>query len=697
MLSLQEYREDLLQFVKVTAESQSEGTVGSFVKVCADILLETEVIPDYELCFYSGIGKWNKALRIDAYAFDDFDGTMYMLAANYDGGKTPKTITRTEARQIFERTRAFAEEAFGKRLINNIEISTPVYDLICLIRDSSDKIRKFKILLITDKVMSERISELELSQANEIPVEFSICDIARFYRIYSSATVRDELEIDFCDYTQQGIPCLEASDAITEDCKSYLCIISGNALSDIYDRYGSCLLEGNVRSFLSLRGGVNKSIRRTILAEPDKFFVYNNGISATATDVVIKEKLGQKYVAYVKDLQIVNGGQTTASLSSARYKDKASLEGIFVQMKLTLVKQDNASEIIPNISRSSNSQNKVSEADFFSNHPFHVRLEEISRRIFAPATAGVQYETHWYYERARGQYTQAQMKMTRAEKARFAFQNPKKQVITKTDLAKVINSWKQLPHIVSKGAQTNFVHFAKQISSEWDKHDTYFHENYFKEAVALTILFRHLEKIVPIQHWYEKGYRANIVTYSIASLACLIEKNFPDKVLDLQRIWNQQEMPEVVEKQLISITKQVFEAITDETRETVNVTQWCKREKCWKFVQAMKIQVVDGLEDFLCLKIEHKGLERQARKDQSVDNSINSQIQVLNLGEDHWKHLLEWAQIRSLVSLAEISLLKKVSKMSKGLFPNDKQCDKLLKVRDRLLGEGFAEPIKGDD
>lgn len=691
MLTLKEYRQDLLQFVKATAESENEGTVASFVKVCAETLLESEAIPDYEFCFYSGTGRRNKALRIDAYAFDDFDGTMYLLVANYSGEKTTKTLIKTEALQVFERARAFADDALNSRLIENVEMSTPAYDLIAMLRENIDRVRKFKILLITDMVMSERISELDTSKLNEIPVEFFIWDMARFYRLYSSEAVRDELEVDFCNYAQHGIPCLEASDAATEECKSYLCIIPGNALADIYDRYGSRLLEGNVRSFLSVRGGVNKSIRRTILAEPDKFFVYNNGVAATATDVIVKEQAGKRHIVYAKDLQIVNGGQTTASLSSARYKDKASLDGVFVPMKLTLVKQDNSVEIIPNISRCSNSQNKVSEADFFSNHAYHVRLEEISRRIFAPAVGGAQYETHWYYERARGQYTQAQMKMNRTEKTRFEVQNPKAQLITKTDLAKVINSWKQLPHFVSMGAQTNFTKFANQIIAEWDKQETKFNDNYFKDAVALTILFKRVEQLVTIQPWYEKGYRANIVAYSVAMLARLIEKQYPRKLLDLQRIWNQQSIPDLLDKQMVYITKQVFDSITDPGRETVNVTQWCKRENCWKLIQTIGVLPVTGFETLLVSSAEHRELEKQAQRGRIIDNSINAQIQVLNLGDDYWSGALEWAQRKKLVGPSEITLLRKASKTSTGIFPNDKQCDKLLEVRDRLLREGFAE------
>lgn len=692
MLSLQEYREDMLQFVKATAESENEGTVASFVKICADILLEAEAIPDYELCFYSGTGRRNRTLRVDAYAFDDFDGTMYLLVANYNGEPDGKTLIRTEALQIFERARAFAEEALNSRIIDNVEISTPAYDLIVLLRDNIEKIRKFRIMLITDMTMSERISELASNKVNETPVEFYIWDISRFYRVYTSAAVREDLEINFSEYCSLGIPCLEASDAVTDELKSYLCIIPGDVLADIYDRYGSRLLEGNVRSFLSVRGGVNKSIRKTILAEPEKFFVYNNGIAATSVDVVIEENAGSKYVVYSKGLQIVNGGQTTASLSSARFKDKSSLEGIYVPMKLTLVKAANSAEIIPNISRSSNSQNKVSEADFFSNHAFHIRLEEISRRIFAPATPGAQYETHWYYERARGQYTQAQMKLTKAEKARFGLQNPKSQVITKTDLAKVMNSWRQLPHIVSLGAQANFMRFANHITAEWDKQDTAFNETYFKEVVALIILFKRTEQIVSNQPWYEKGYRANIVTYAIAMLSQAIEERYPGQTLDLLRIWNMQGIPEALERQMIRTTKLVFDVITDDSREILNVTQWCKRENCWRRVQTVEMPIEDGLSSLLISKKELKDRSDEAKKEQTVDNGINSQIQVLNYGDSYWTLALDWAQARRLVGPAEITLLKKASRLSSGVFPTDRQCDKLLDIRSRLLSEGFPEP-----
>src|SRR5690606_25821405 len=154
----------------------------------------------------------------------------------------------------------------------------------------------------------------------------------------------------------------------------------------IYDLYGGRLLEQNVRTFLQATRGVNKGIRKTILEEPQMFFAYNNGISATAASANL-EKIGdQVLLKRLDNLQIVNGGQTTASIFNVMKRDNAAnLEKVRVQMKLSVVKEDLVDMIVPKISLYANSQNKVSDADFFSNHPFHRRIEKFSRNVWAPA------------------------------------------------------------------------------------------------------------------------------------------------------------------------------------------------------------------------------------------------------------------------------------------------------------------------
>lgn len=508
-MDVHDFQKDFLEEVKTTAATEGEGSSAAFVETAASYLVGAEVLSDFTPAFYSGTGKNNRKIRVDGYVLDEFDLSMTLFIADYSGNDSREVITKTAASAQFDRLFYFLEEALGTRLYKEIEPSTPAADLIEQIRLNKDRIRKYRFLLLTDGFMSNRISEIETRNIESKPIECQIWDLDRIFRICVSDLGRQDIEVDFKAYTGgQGLPCLEASSTNNEEYSSYLCIIPGSVLADIYDHYGSQLLEGNVRSFLSTKVDVNKKIRETILRIPQNFFAYNNGVSATAMDLHFETTEDGRFITYAKDFQIINGGQTTASLSNARYKDNADLSKIFVQMKLTEVDSDadKSSELIRNISRSSNSQNKVSEADFFATHPFHVRMEQISRRLFAPATGGAQYDTKWFYERARGQYLQAQMRMTKAQKEKFAAQNPKKQVITKTDLAKYRNSWLGNPQDVSKGAQTNFNEFAKQIDESWDKNDTVFNDQYFRDTVALAILFKHTEWVVSHQPWFEKGY-----------------------------------------------------------------------------------------------------------------------------------------------------------------------------------------------
>ena len=257
-----------------------------------------------------------------------------------------------------------------------------------------------------------------------------------------SRSGRDELIVDFASLVRGGLPCIEAGNA-SDDYSAYLCVVPATTLADIYDYFGSRLLEGNVRSFLTTKGRVNKGIRNTVLNEAQMFFAYNNGIAATASAITIEETDRGLRLLTATDLQIVNGGQTTASLASARRQDKASLERVFVPMKLSVVTPERSGEMIPLISRYANSQNRVSDADFFSNHEYHRRLEKISRRLWAPAKPGAQHETHWFYERARGQYVNEMAALSPGERRRYQQLNPRDQVVTKTDLAKAENSWRQ--------------------------------------------------------------------------------------------------------------------------------------------------------------------------------------------------------------------------------------------------------------
>lgn len=686
----QEFKKDFLESAKVAASVTGEGSCASFVENMAQYLIDIEVIPEFYPSFYKGQSGSHK-YRVDGYVLDEFDYTMNLIVADYVGIDEERTLTNTNAKTMFKQLRYFIDIATNTDLYKEIEISTPYSDLVDMLHSTRDRVRKYRLFIFTDADMSSAIKTIDIEDCNGIPVEGQIWDIERLFRVCCSEQGRQVIEIDFTEYCEGGIPCLEASSAMTEQYSSYLGVIPGKVLADIYDKYGSKLLEGNVRSFLSTKVAVNKKIRATILNSPEMFFAFNNGISATAMDVQIETTNQGKFIKFARDFQIINGGQTTASISNARYKDKASLDNIYVQMKLTAIDestQEESDELIRNISRSSNSQNKVSDADFFASHPFHRRMEQISRHMFAPASSGAQYETKWFYERARGQYLQEQMRMTPAKKKQFELQHPKNKVIKKTDLAKVQNTWRGNPQIVSKGAQTNFASFAEWINDEWEKNDTQFNERYFQSTAALLLLFQLLEKQIPKQEWYEGGYRANVIYYTVALFHKLLKEQFGGMDLDLIYIWNKQEVPEIIASILIDLSKEVFYKITDPARRVINVTQWCKRNECWEEVKNLEYTLPRTIESYLITCNEAKTAEKHAKKEQRIVNDINAQVEVVKYSSEDWKRLSEFAVNNHLVSSADIAALSIACKIPSKI-PNSVQSKKLLELLDKAVQEGF--------
>lgn len=705
MQTFEEYRKVFLEDTKATEESEANGTDASFVKLCALKLFEGDVLPDYTPCFYQGAGYRNASLRVDGFAYDDRDGVFYLLVAHYSGTENCFVLQGSDAKGIMDRCRAFAANAIEHDLADRIEMSTEAYDLASLIQNQAPYITKFVVILLSDMALSERAvvddsnrgkkdkkkrtNVLSAAAISGIPVEYRIWDMQRFYRVFSAGDGREEIEIDFCQYIPGGVPCLQATSDQEGDCVSYLCTVPAHVIADLYDEYGSRILEGNVRSFLGRKGSkksVNNQIRNTILHEPRRFFVYNNGLATTAVNAVVEN--GK--LLYAKDLQIVNGGQTTASLSAARRIDNADLTGIYVLMKLTQVSPQSAPEIVPLISKNANSQNRINPADFFSTHEYHVRLEQISRRKFAPAKDGAQHETHWFYERARGQYIQATMNLTKAQEKKFLMQNPKEQVVTKTDLAKVLSAWDGYPYLVSKGAESNFEKFAERTEDAWEKHKDDFNEMYFQESIALVILYRSVDKMIPKQPWYEGGYKANIVAYSVALLRYLIDKWYPGKTLDLMKIWQKQKCPDALLQQMSILSELVYHTITSETRAVENVTQWCKQELCWDAVKKIRVQPVYGFESVLNGVEDRKAVLREAKADRRIENTIDTQKAVWELSEDYWKRLDKWLRLHPLATEAEKRALKIAVKMSQGLFPDEKQCKSLMNLRAKAISDGFA-------
>jgi hypothetical protein len=694
---VEEFRSDLISEVSVWASADSNFLYSSFVNVLIGYLEDAGEVSDFEHCYFRWSAPGKRSLSIDGFAFDAADGSLRLFLAAPSPGAlhetsspgAPPVLTQTDARRLFGTLRAFAEEALEGHLARDRDPSSPEWGLAAQMVRRREEITRIRAYLLTDQLLSSRARDWPEGYIHTLPIEYHIWDIERFHRIHLSAQGRDEIAIDFAMLDGGGIPCVEAGE-IAEDYRAYLCVVPGDVLAGLYEEHGSRLLEGNVRSFLTIRGRVNKAIRNTLLNDPGLFFAFNNGISATAISATVSSAgAGGLRLTGVTDLQIVNGGQTTASLAAARRNDRAKLEHVFVPMKLAVIPSELSTSLIPRISRSANSQNAVSEADFFANHEFHRRMEEISRRIWVPARPGTQHETRWFYERARGQYQNATFSLTAAERRRFLEMNPRDQVLTKTDLAKSENAWRELPHIVSRGAQKNFLVFAEHIASSWATAPDQFHEDYFRGAVGRLILFRTTERLVSAQPWYSGGYRANVVAYTLAKLAQLIRVNCSGWALDALGIWSSGSVTTVLEKQLAQIALEMHRVITDPPAGVQNVTEWSKREACWQRAAALDLGLTAELRSELIPLSSIREREQAARSQQKQDSGIDVQTEVFRLGSEYWTRVRFWALENGYLTQDDLRILGMAIDQSPR-FPNERESAKLLRLKAALELEGLA-------
>lgn len=584
-----------------------------FTELMLDYLADAGEIDDWELCTHQARG-----IKVNAYVFYNDNESLDLFVSQYTGGTPTVQVGKSDLIQQLKRLQSFFEKAINGQY-TSIEESSPAFDLADRIFHSKDTLKQIRFFVLTDGKAG--IDTIENNEKESYRITHHIWDIQRLHRLVSSDSKPEPIEIDFSNESEGNcLPCLP----MPEDnpvYSTYLCIMSAATLSDLYGKYGSRLLERNVRAYLQMRGNVNKGIRTTIIEQPHMFLAYNNGISATADSVEIINKNGQQpAVQKIRNFQIVNGAQTTASIYHTQTKDKLDVKSAYVQLKLTVIKSSkDVDTIVPRISEYSNSQNKINAADFTSNDPFHISIQKISRRIWAPAKGGRQIETHWYYERVRGQYQDDKSrKATAREKTIFSDHNPTKQRFTKTDLAKYEQSWDQIPHIVSLGAEKNYRDF---IIRSKDSLEELPDDIYFRHLIAKAILFKETDRLVQSQKF--GGYKANIVTFTVAFLSMLT-----DKKIDLERIWREQDLSPSLKKTITDISRLVHNHITNPPNGR-NITEWCKREDCWLSLLKKKYTLPDDLLDEL-KEQQHIPVKKPVIKNESIDifSPITSPVAV---------------------------------------------------------------------
>lgn len=689
-MDLNSFYLDVRNSVASRAAADNQYLSMAYLSEVADRLTDAEEIENLTPLHFEGVGNRNRLLSVSGFDLDDTDGSIALAVLVFRGGEEMGTIATTDIRRAFTSLKNYLEEAVGGTFQAGREESSEAWQLAGDLYNRGRNVTRYRLYLITDLRTTDRLRNLESDDLNSTPVDYRIWDIGRLHQLYESQQGREELEIDLTEWMTDGLPVLNASSAATEF-TTFLACVPGDLIADLYERYGSRLLESNVRSFLSSRGVVNRGMRRTITREPEMFLAFNNGITATATGVV---RGASGCLSGVRDLQIVNGGQTTASLYYLRRdqgKSAAALQDVAVQMKLVVVEKDVAQELVSRISRYANSQNRVSEADFFSNSPFHIRMEEISRRVLAPVEGSNSFRTKWFYERVRGQYQNELSRRSAAEAKKFQLTFPKSHIITKTDAARYAVSWDMKPHRVSAGAQRNFVEFAESIVRRWEKSEDEFNEEYFKELVAKAILYRRVRWLVSHAPWYEQGYLANIVSFAIAKLSHEVEAS--SSRLDFNQIWASQTLPALLDEVMLELAMLALKALTTPSRRLANVTEWAKAEDCWTYLKQLDWTPPADFDSLLVSARDAAERRVNAAQIQRIDSGIAAQTRVLELrAAGALMELRAFGLQQGALSPKELNIVEVGAGMKGTGIPSERQSLAILELLKRCEELGFPAP-----
>lgn len=681
--------------VALRAEGNSAFRLDAFGEEAAERLESAEVVQDLTIVSLRCIGRRGAKLGLLGYAEDPADSSLIIVChAMYD--QPGATLSTAEARAAFKAGVGFIEQSVDGYLADTLELSSREAEHARYFREilrrsqrnSLDTIARFKFILISDGQVSGRIRSFENDEVCGLPASYSIWDLGRFEELARSESGQDDYDVDLTKWLPDGLPCLPAasSDAST---KSYLAVLPARLLADVFNEHGSQLLESNVRTFLSARGKVNRGIQRTLSSEPEKFLSFNNGLTTTATGVVVEDAASGPRIMSLRNWQIVNGGQTTASIAHfARTQKSSAIDEVYVPMKLVTVEPASASETVSSISRYANSQNAVSEADLFSNSPFHIRLEQISRRLLAPTLGGGHASSKWFYERARGQWENQRNAGPSSHVRRFELEYPKKQRITKTDWAKYAFSWGKRPHEVSRGAQSNFMSFAKLASELWEKDQEQFGDSYFRSGVAKAIIYAETRALVMTADWYSTGYLANIVTFAIARFAHEIDVRYQGHKYDLERVWKRQALSDPTRASLELIARSMQGLLTDDDRPQANVTQWAKQEEAWRRAKLVVVTVHPGLESDLVDADEDRTRNRDSKRERQVDSGLEIVSRVLSIERSTWTSLLSSTETARLLSPTDVGVIQWVAS---GKVPSDLQAARAWRALQRCVDEGVLE------
>jgi hypothetical protein len=523
-----------------------------------------------QICHYQGKVA-NANLRLSGYSVSEDGDQLDLFVSLYEGVETLSPIADAQTKAVADQCLRFLQLCAEGTMAAKLDESSDARSLADTIHAIYNDLDQVRVFVLTDKVAKAKW--FKARQIGKKSVHLEVMDIERLFRHMSEGKPRDELVVDFTQISGSPLPCVFVPGQADYDYA--LAAIPGEALRYLYERYGARLLEANVRSFLSVKGkGVNAGIQKTLRDAPDRFMAYNNGIVLVADEARLSNAQdGSPGIAWLKGMQIVNGGQTTASLYFAKKKyPDTDLTQVRVPAKIIIMKiQDAAKEeaLVSDISRFANSQNAVRQSDLSANKPFHVDIERLSLTVYCPDGVG-----RWFYERAAGSYTTmlAREGVTQAKLRVLKETLPPARRLTKTDLAKYVVAWDQKPDVVSLGAQKCFDRFMEAMGVAEDGGVAPVLDSAaYKAMIAKAILYKAVQKLVRPMF---QAFQGNVTSYTVALVSRLVGEQFK-----LERVWNKQGISSELLAQIAIWAREVHEEL-QRTATGRMISEWSKKPEC---------------------------------------------------------------------------------------------------------------------
>jgi len=644
---LDQYLHNLFHEIQSLVYADGEGVLkeDKFTEHTLDQLSEAGETEGMVICNYAKPNdRGNIEFKINGYAIRDGFETLDLFITHYRDTNDLYNLKKAEFEDLIKYSTKFANAAI-KGYLDEIDPSHTAWALAKLIHDHHKTFDRINIFLLSNgNIAHDPPSNLRLKSFENLKIIFHVWDIERFHRLSQSKDNREPIEIKFSEIYPESVPCLKMP-VDNEVYECYLAILPGKILSVLYDNYSTRLLESNVRAFLQQTGSINKGIRDTIRGDkPYMFLPYNNGLAVTASEVETELKDGQLTLKSIKDFQIVNGGQTTASLFHTEKKYKLSLSQIYVQMKLTVIKDhDLKNREVPNISKFANSQNKVSDLDLSSNHPYLQRIEQLSRTTYAIDPDDHNKRTSWFCDRVKGQYKRLYNEEPNKNKQEaFKIRYPTDQKFVKSEIGKLMNTWNRLPYLVSLGAEKNYPKFMEMVERDFAKKMP--GKVYYQDLIANAILFKKTEELFgrkgkdPVG---DTNIRSFAVTYALALLYHLT-----DNLIDLGKIWNKQSVDENLQTEITRLLRHVYNYLI--SSEDTLVSEFARKKYCWEDLIKLKFELnQNNLRGYLLTPAEFAA--RYSEETDKVKEAEHYQQteKITRLGLAFWDGLSKWLVTRN--------------------------------------------------